>query len=345
MPAPIYVFHRSERERDVLDRDLRAVGFEVTGFATSAELVARHRHERAALVLWDLDEQRVRGGLDELSRRLECPVLGLASEASRPRPEERPHTLLLPFERWRVAPLALRVLASREHEKGEPREVVRHLRVMADTVRDSIFRGLDADREEPPSAPRKAADHVPMSPLPRALPEPPPLPVAPPPLPAAPPPLPPAPPLPVAAEPPPAPRASARRATAPVIPSADGARPRVLLADDDSVLRHILGYQLESSGYEVITTDDGAQAERLLREGAFVALLVDLNLPHKNGFELLERLHPDRDLPRLRVIMLSEQSQEDKIVRALDLGAHDFIQKPLNPRVVVSRLQRLLRDD
>ncbi|MCC6620395.1 MAG: response regulator [Deltaproteobacteria bacterium] len=118
---------------------------------------------------------------------------------------------------------------------------------------------------------------------------------------------------------------------------------RVLVADDDPVLRHILVYQLESAGWRVTTSVDGDEAARLAAEGDFDALVVDLNLPHKNAFELLEGLDLRGRHAALRVVVLSEQVQEHKVVRSFELGAHDFIQKPLNPRVVLSRLSRLVR--
>ncbi|MCA9517860.1 MAG: response regulator, partial [Myxococcales bacterium] len=88
----------------------------------------------------------------------------------------------------------------------------------------------------------------------------------------------------------------------------------------------------------------GVEALGLLRRDGADVLLLDLNLPHKNGFEILEELGP-AGTASLRVIVMSEQVQDDKIIRAFSLGAHDFVQKPLNPRVVVSRIQRLLRSE
>lgn len=110
------------------------------------------------------------------------------------------------------------------------------------------------------------------------------------------------------------------------------------------MLQHILAYQLAEQRWQVDKTGDGVEALRILQGGGADVLLLDLNLPHKNGFEILEELGL-AGTATLRVIVMSEQVQDDKIIRAFALGAHDFVQKPLNPRVVVSRIQRLLRTE
>jgi len=115
---------------------------------------------------------------------------------------------------------------------------------------------------------------------------------------------------------------------------------RVLLADDDEVLRHIIGYQLAQLDWEVTCSADGVEVQRLLQAGQVDVLLVDLDLPHRNAYEILASLQGVPGAPR--VIVMSEQLQEDKIVRAFRLGADDFVPKPINPRVVMSRIQRLM---
>jgi len=115
---------------------------------------------------------------------------------------------------------------------------------------------------------------------------------------------------------------------------------RILLADDDKVLQHILGYQLAHLEWKVTCSGDGAEVEQLLHDGQVDVLLIDLNLPHRNAYEILEHLQGTPGGPR--VIVMSEQVQEDKVVRAFKLGADDFVQKPFNPRVVMSRILRLM---
>ena len=122
----------------------------------------------------------------------------------------------------------------------------------------------------------------------------------------------------------------------------DAPAPRVLIADDDEVLQHILGYQLGAAGWEVVRAADGVAAQVALQAGDFDLVLIDLNLPHVNAFELLEELdlrHSDR---KEQVVVMSEQAQDDKVIRAFNLGAHDFLPKPLNPQVALSRFRRLL---
>jgi len=130
-----------------------------------------------------------------------------------------------------------------------------------------------------------------------------------------------------------------------VVPPAAAAHPAVvsvLLADDDDVLQHILSYQLHEAGWEVVTATDGIAAQQALDERRFDLVLLDLNLPHRNGFELLEHLDLRRTTRGEQVVVMSEQAQDDNVIRAFALGAHDFLQKPLNPQVALSRFRRLL---
>lgn len=118
---------------------------------------------------------------------------------------------------------------------------------------------------------------------------------------------------------------------------------RAVIADDDQVLQHILGYQLANLDWKVTCVADGMELARLLATGEVDLLLVDLNLPHRNAYEILEDVAALAHRPK--VMVLSEQVQEDKVVRAFKLGADDFVQKPLNPRVVMSRTRRLVGHD
>ncbi len=114
---------------------------------------------------------------------------------------------------------------------------------------------------------------------------------------------------------------------------------RILLVEDDEALgRQVVGH-LEESGYDVTWLTDGDRA--LWEDPADYALVIlDLMLPGAYGLDVLKRLRRDSDLPVL--ILSARQETRDK-VRALDLGADDFIAKPFWPEELIARVRSRLR--
>lgn len=118
---------------------------------------------------------------------------------------------------------------------------------------------------------------------------------------------------------------------------------RILVVDDDrSIVKVIAGY-LEQSGYEVLTAFDGQTAVHMLRRERPDLLILDLMLPHKDGWEITQLVRADPTLAATPLIMLTARVEDtDKIV-GLELGADDYITKPFNAREVVARVKALLR--
>ena len=117
---------------------------------------------------------------------------------------------------------------------------------------------------------------------------------------------------------------------------------RVLLADDDAVVLRLLSQRMQAERWEVSCVADGEQAERLIERDRFDLMLFDLNMPFRSGFDLL-RLISERDLKgSSKIAIISALNREETILRAFSLEADDFIAKPFNPEVVVSRLRRLV---
>lgn len=116
----------------------------------------------------------------------------------------------------------------------------------------------------------------------------------------------------------------------------------VLVADHDRISRRILAHHLERRGWLVQTCENGREAQRLLGARHFHLVLLEALLPQRNGFEILEDLRQQHDARRNRCVLLSGQHPDESQIRAFALGADDFVAKPFNPLVVVSRLERLL---
>ena len=114
----------------------------------------------------------------------------------------------------------------------------------------------------------------------------------------------------------------------------------VLLVDDDRDLIDVLTYILRREGYEVIAAFDGQQGlERFQREEPELVVL-DANMPGMDGFEVCRRIRETSIKP---VIMLTARTDEVDIVKALGLGADDYITKPFLPRTLVARVKAVLR--
>jgi DNA-binding response OmpR family regulator len=115
---------------------------------------------------------------------------------------------------------------------------------------------------------------------------------------------------------------------------------KVLLVDDDPDLLTVTGFALQQAGFLVVKASDGVAALTVFeRERPDIAVL-DINMPRMNGFELAGRLRRESKIP---LLMLTARSEEDDVVRALGLGADDYLTKPFSPKILVARIRALLR--
>lgn len=113
---------------------------------------------------------------------------------------------------------------------------------------------------------------------------------------------------------------------------------KILFADDSAADRLILKSMLPD--YTVVTAVDGADALRQIREQPDIGLVVlDLNMPNLNGFQVLETLRKDARLRRLRTILLTSSDEMENEIRGLQLGAADYIRKPLQRDALRARIK------
>src|SRR5688572_31247624 len=110
----------------------------------------------------------------------------------------------------------------------------------------------------------------------------------------------------------------------------------LLVVDDDPGIRDSLSRELRAAGYDVSTAADGAEAVRLEAQGLFDLILTDLAMPVADGFHLIAKVRAHSRTP---IVVLSVRQQEDDKVRALDLGADDYVTKPFS----VAELQARVR--
>jgi DNA-binding response OmpR family regulator len=115
---------------------------------------------------------------------------------------------------------------------------------------------------------------------------------------------------------------------------------KILVADDDRELRDILAFALRRAGYLVLEASDGMRALDLFREESPNLVLLDLNMPLLDGFEVCRRIRAESTVP---IIMLTVRGQEEDIVRGLDSGADDYMAKPFSPQTLLARIRAQLR--
>ena len=123
---------------------------------------------------------------------------------------------------------------------------------------------------------------------------------------------------------------------------APSSRPRLLVADDEPDMREVLTGLLEAD-YQVLAAADGQQALELPRTEHPDLILLDLKMPRLDGFQVLERLMADPLTSDIPVLFLSARCDDDAKVRALELGAVDYLEKPVSGRELRARMARTLR--
>ena len=115
---------------------------------------------------------------------------------------------------------------------------------------------------------------------------------------------------------------------------------KILLVDDDPDLLSVTSFALQQAGMLVIQAASfDAGLSQFRREQPDLAVL-DINLPGGSGFELCRALRSESTLP---ILMLTVRSEEADLVRALELGADDYLTKPYSPRTLIARIKALLR--
>lgn len=113
---------------------------------------------------------------------------------------------------------------------------------------------------------------------------------------------------------------------------------KILIIEDDETICLGLKYYLEQEGFKVITTYKKDEVLEIIKDTSIV--LLDINLPNINGFDLFKEIKKVKDVP---IIFLTANDLEVSIVRGLDMGADDYITKPFKTRELLSRIKNVLR--
>jgi type II secretory ATPase GspE/PulE/Tfp pilus assembly ATPase PilB-like protein/CheY-like chemotaxis protein len=138
--------------------------------------------------------------------------------------------------------------------------------------------------------------------------------------------------------------AVAEAPSAPVAPPAEAATEggRVLVADDDPQMRRLIRIVLQREGFDVVEANDGLDALDLIEQGRIDLVILDVDMPRLNGLGVLEEIRAQMRTASLPVIVLTALQDETE-EKALDLGAQDYLTKPVQTRSLVARVRAVLK--
>ncbi len=117
----------------------------------------------------------------------------------------------------------------------------------------------------------------------------------------------------------------------------------VLIAEDTKVMLALMSNIVKSLGYKPITAENGKQAFLLAKTNKPDLIITDLMMPEVNGFEFISMVKKDQNLKDIPIIVVSSLSERNAILKALKLGANDFIAKPFTNRQVIERIEHWLK--
>ena len=115
---------------------------------------------------------------------------------------------------------------------------------------------------------------------------------------------------------------------------------RILVVDDEKLLVKGVKFNLENEGYEVECAYDGASAVELARNGRFDLIILDVMMPKMNGWEVCREIRESSKVP---IIMLTAKSDESDELMGFELGVDEYISKPFSPKILVARVEAILR--
>jgi two-component system alkaline phosphatase synthesis response regulator PhoP len=121
------------------------------------------------------------------------------------------------------------------------------------------------------------------------------------------------------------------------------ARTKILIVDDEPDILEFLRYNLEKHGYETLTSLSGKDAIELADKEVPDLILLDIMMPHMDGVETCYALRRNHKLDKTLIAFLTARGEEYSEIAGLDAGADDYIQKPIKPRLLLSRVKALTR--
>lgn len=118
--------------------------------------------------------------------------------------------------------------------------------------------------------------------------------------------------------------------------------PLVLVADDEADILALVTFRLEQAGFRVAEAKDGDAALKLAKELRPDLAVLDVMMPKRSGYEVVQRIREDEETKAMPIILLTARVQEADVERGFEVGADDYLKKPFSPQELRSRVQAVL---
>ncbi len=118
---------------------------------------------------------------------------------------------------------------------------------------------------------------------------------------------------------------------------------KILVVDDEADIIEFISYNLKKEGYEVFTASNGKEAIPIAKKVKPDLILLDVMMPIMDGIEACKLIKADPDFAKMYVVFLTARAEEYSEIEGFNAGADDYISKPIKPKVLVSRLNAILR--
>jgi two-component system alkaline phosphatase synthesis response regulator PhoP len=123
----------------------------------------------------------------------------------------------------------------------------------------------------------------------------------------------------------------------------DNSKFKILLVDDEPDIVEFLGYNLKKEGYTILTANNGKDAVEIAKKEIPHLIVLDVMMPDMDGIETCRELREQKNLQDVLIAFLTARSEDYTQIAGFEVGADDYITKPIKPRVFISRVKALLR--
>jgi two-component system, OmpR family, alkaline phosphatase synthesis response regulator PhoP len=118
---------------------------------------------------------------------------------------------------------------------------------------------------------------------------------------------------------------------------------KILLVDDEPDILEFMEYNLKKEGYNVLLAKNGAEAVEIAKKEIPQLIILDIMMPEMDGIEACRRIRDIKELEHILIAFLTARNEEYSQLAGFDVGADDYISKPIKPRILTSRIKALLR--
>ncbi len=118
---------------------------------------------------------------------------------------------------------------------------------------------------------------------------------------------------------------------------------QILLIDDDELILKVINRILTREGYEVKTATNGKDAMELIEQQKFDLLITDIMMPYSNGFEVISKFKQHPNAEGVPIIVISSVGTENAVREGLNIGADDYLRKPIMPDELLIRVRRFFK--